>query len=156
MLRVGAAPSLPVDPPAQTPAPPGAQNPPVIVETTTPKTPGTVTFQQLLSPNGIVVPLTCTTDCTVDAILQILLKDYKNLTAANKLITIGKGSIKLTAGKKGKLRIKLTKQARKKLKIALAAAHISVKRKIKLNLVLQSKYKSGKKKTIRRKIILKG
>jgi sugar lactone lactonase YvrE len=118
--------------------------------------PTSITLGSLLSPSGVSIPLKCTSDCTVTGTLQIALRDLNSLTAAEKLITLGKGSVKLKAGAKGKLRIKLTKKARKRLKIALAAAHISARRKIKLNLTVQTKYKSGKKKTIRRKIILRG
>jgi DNA-binding beta-propeller fold protein YncE len=147
-----------VTPPQDDPAPPTGT--PTITATlpdgTTTQIPLTVTLQQLLSPSGVAIPLTCTSDCVVIGTLQISLKDFKNLTAAAKLLTLGKGSLSIKAGKTGKLKIKLTKAARKKLKIALSSAHISARRKIKLSLTLQSKYKSGKKKTIRRKIVLKG
>jgi hypothetical protein len=150
--------STPLPEPAGPPDPGPAQpsGPPALPDATTIKPPDSVTLGTLLSPSGMVIPLTCTSDCTVDGTLSISSSDLKSLTAVVRNITLGKGSIKLKAGAKGKLRIKLTKKFRTKLKIALKSAGISARRKIKLNLTVHTRYRSGKKKTIRRKIILRG
>ncbi len=124
--------------------------------TTTTTVPASLTLDQLLSPSGVTIPLACSADCTVTGSLQISASSFKSLTAAAKLLTLGKGSVKLKAGKKGKLRIKLTAKVRKRLKHALGSASAAARRKIRLQLTLSSKYKSGAKKTIRRKIVLKG
>lgn len=134
-------------------------NPPVVtppVDQTTPQVPAQVTLGQLISKGGVTVPLICTTDCSVSGTLTMFAKDFRNLTAAERKIVLGTGSLVLKAGKHGNLRIRLTKKAKKQLKIALGKASAAARRKIRLNLTLTSKYKSGKKKTIRRKIILKG
>jgi hypothetical protein len=141
--------------PGPTPGPgpaPGGSTP----EATSVTTPSSVTLADLLSPNGVAIPLTCSSDCTVTGTLDIAAKDLNSLTAVVRVVRIGNGSVKLKAGAKGKLRMKLTARARKLLRAALKAAHVSARRKIRLNLTLHSKYRSGKKKTIRRKIILRG
>jgi hypothetical protein len=145
----------PQDQPPLLPPPPGADLPSTAPSVSA-TIPAQVTLTQLLSPTGVLIPLTCTSDCVVVGTLQISLHDLQSLAAAQRLITIGSGSVTISAGKKGKLRIRLTPKMRKRLKIALGSASAAVKRKIKLNLTLHTKYKSGKKKTIRRKIVLKG
>ncbi|MEA2481352.1 MAG: SMP-30/Gluconolactonase/LRE-like region, partial [Thermoleophilaceae bacterium] len=120
----GPGPALPPGPGGSTP------------DATSVTTPSSVTLADLLSPNGVVIPLTCSSDCTVTGTLDIAAKDLNSLTAVVRVVRLGNGSVKLKAGAKGKLRMKLTAKARKRLRAALKAAHVSARRKIRLNLTL--------------------
>jgi hypothetical protein len=124
-------------------------------DTTTVKVPTSITLKQLLSKNGISIQLSCGSDCTTKGALTMSWKDLRSLTAASRSFTVGRGSLKLKAGHKGTLHIRATAKAKKRLRKLARSASIAAHRKIVLHLTLHTTYKSGKKKTIRRKIILK-
>jgi hypothetical protein len=154
LVHVDAPAETTITPPPTTTTPPPPLNPgPPAPGTTTTTIPTSITLGQLI--NGTSIPITCTSDCTVTGTLDMSASDYKALTSVVRVIRVATGAVKLKAGKKGKLKLKISPKLRKKLKAALASATTAATRKIKLNLTLNSSYKSGKKKKIRRKIILR-
>lgn len=150
------------EPPGDSTPPPAGPEPvkPPLILSTTIDLPGVrnLTVDQIIR-NGLTLNVTCTEDCTLASQLLLDRASAKKLgiVSARRQIVIGSGKARLKAGVKGKLKIRLTRKAKRRLRVSSLFALIreAARRKIRLTLRTTSRYRSGRSRTSTRKISLR-